>query len=120
MSNILTVPIKVKVELQHIFIISALEQLVFKFFFLQYTVRIVNSDFTAGINTVLAFPEFNHPCPAFIIKINRQTIKNHIEMRGGLVIKMTVAELSLPGINTGSKNVLGENIGVSEGLYQIA
>ena len=59
-------------------------------------VRMVNADFAPGIDAILPFPELNQPCPAVIVKVHRQRIKNHLEARRHIIINPGIPRLPLP------------------------
>lgn len=81
----------------------------------QEPVCAVYSDFSAGINAVLSFPEFDQPCLAVIIKIDRLAVKHHMEMRRCPVIQFPVAEVILPGVFGSDKNIFANIIGKAKG-----
>ena len=78
----------------------------------------VDTDFTAGIDAVLSLPEFDQPCPALIIKIDRLTVKHHIKMYSRSVKQSAISEFPLPGVLCGGDDVLLRQIGKTEGTEQ--
>lgn len=80
------------------------------------SICVVNADFTSDVDAVLPFPEFDHPCPALIVKINGLTMENHMKMRGSPVIEMPVAKSPLRGIQTGGDDITVRMIGKSKGF----
>ena len=77
---------KVKGKSDHVFILHALENRIFPFGFRYNSIRVIDSYFSAGIDALLAFPEFYQPGSAIIIKINGKAIKNHMKRKRGLVV----------------------------------
>ena len=85
-----------KGKARHILVVHALKEGAGQFAAFDNPVSIVHADFTARINPVLALPEFNEPCSAAVVELDRQAVKDHIEMRCRPVKKGAVSEFPLP------------------------
>ena len=71
------------------------------------TVRMVDTDLRPRVDAVLSFPELDQPCPAVVVKIYRQGVKNHLETRRHVVVEPGIARLPLPRIQgAGEETVL--------------
>lgn len=81
-------------------------------------VSFVDAGFTAGIDAVLAFPEFNQPSPAAVIKVDGEGIKNHLKTGCHIVIEPGIPGFFLPGIRGGRKDAAVAMETVAEGLHQ--
>ena len=83
---------------RHVTVFHALKKSCVVFLFFQYAVRIVDADFCSGMDAVLAFPQFQKPCSAFKIKINRKAVEDYVKPECRFIVQGTVAEVSLPDI----------------------
>ena len=59
-------------------------------------IGVVDSDFCPGIDAVLPFPELNQPRFAFIVKVDRQRVKNHLKAGRHVIVYPCIARLPLP------------------------
>ena len=93
-------------HLEHFPVVHSLEQRLLPCVFGQNMVSMIETNLAAGIDTVLSFPEFQEPCPALVIEIHRETVKDHSKVRGDFVIEAAVAHFSLPGVDSGGEDIL--------------
>ena len=103
---------------QHFVFFGTGEPGTFVILFRNDTIRMINTDFGTGIDTVLAFPQFNQPGPAAIIKVEGKRIKDHLETRSHIVIEVGVPGLFLPGVCCGREDTAVTVKTVAEGVYQ--
>lgn len=73
------------------------------FCFGQNSVGMIDADLRTGVNTILAFPEFDQPCFVPIIKIDRKGIENHLKPGRHIVVEPGIAGGFLPGVRGGRK-----------------
>lgn len=81
-------------------------------------VCMVYADLCTGVDAVLAFPEFDQPGPAAVIKVNRKCIKDHLEPGCHIVIEPGVSGLLLPGIYGGREDAAVAVEAVAERIDQ--
>lgn len=82
------------------------------------TVRIVDPQFTAGIDAVLSLPEFNEPGAVIVVKIDGFVIIDHVKVRCSQIIEMHIAEFFLGSTLSGGKNILFRVVEIAQGLEQ--
>lgn len=78
----------------------------------------IDPQFTAGIDPVLTFPEFDQPCFAIIVKIDRLAVDDHIEKRRKFVIDGAISKPLLPGICRTCKYILSGIIAITKWFRQ--
>jgi hypothetical protein len=79
----------------------------------------VDTDLGAGVDTVLSFPQFDHPGAAFVIKINRFTVEYHVESGSALIISFAITKFPLPGIHMRGEDILGQKVFEAKWPYQL-
>ncbi len=104
--------------IQHFMIFGAGKPGGFVVAFRNDSICVVYADFGAGIDAVLAFPEFNQPSPAAVIKVDGEGIKNHLKTGCHIVIEPGIPGFFLPGIRGGRKDAAVAMETVAEGLHQ--
>ena len=85
----------------------------------QEPVGVVDADFRAGIDAVLALPEFNQPRSAPVVEIHREGVEDHLEPGGQVVIGPGVAPGLLPGVHSGGEEAAAAMIPVAEGFRKL-
>lgn len=78
----------------------------------------VDANFRTCVYAVLSLPQLNEPGAAVVVKIYWLAVKNQLDMGGYPIIEGTIAEISLPGIQAGGKQILPEGIGKAKGSNQ--
>lgn len=101
-------------NMQSVAVIHCLKMCGVVFFFVQDPVRVVDAHFSAGIDAILAFPEFDEPGASLIVEINRKGVKDHVKTERCLVEQGSVPRLALPGIVEGGYDILFWLINVSK------
>lgn len=81
-------------------------------------VSLIDTDFSAGVDTVLSFPQFNEPGSVLMIKIDGFAVKDHLKMDGSPVVERAISEFPLPGIGSGGHHVLILQVRISEGFHE--
>lgn len=78
----------------------------------------INADLPTCIDPILPLPEFDQPGLTMVVKIDRFTVKDHIEVGRGLVKESTITEFALPGVLPGGNDILIQKIGKTERAQQ--
>ena len=65
----------------------------------QKPVAVIDTDLSACVDAVLAFPEFDQPCPAPVIEIHRKGVEHHLEPGRQAVISPGIPAGLLPSIH---------------------
>jgi hypothetical protein len=79
---------------------------------------VVYADFSACIDAVLSFPEFNQPGTTHVIKIDGFTVEYHVKTGRRFVKQGAIAEFPLPCILPGGDDILIREVGKAERLEQ--
>lgn len=77
---------------------------------------IVHTDFAAGSNAVLAFPQFDEPAFSPVEKGNGFAVHNHIEAGRGFVVQPAVTHFSLPAVHEGIEGIGSAVVGEAHRL----
>ncbi len=84
----------------------------------QQSVGMVDADLRAGIDAVLAFPEFDQPCPAPVVEIHGEGVEHHLETGGHKVVEPGIAGLFLPGVQGGGEEAAAAVVHIAERFRQ--
>ena len=84
----------------------------------QQPVGMIGTDFRSGVDAVLAFPEFDQPCSAPVIEVDRKGIEDHLEPGSHIVVEPGIAGGLLPGIQSGGEETAAAVVSIAEGRRQ--
>ena len=84
----------------------------------QQPVGMIDTDLRAGVDAVLAFPEFDQPCSAPVIEVDRKGIEDHLEPGSHIVVEPGIAGGLLPGIQSGGEETAAAVVSIAEGRRQ--
>ena len=79
----------------------------------------VDADLGAGVDAVLALPEFNQPCPAPVVEVHRKGVEHHLETGGHVVVDPGITGALLPGVQGGGEESAAAVVRIAEGLRQL-
>jgi len=103
---------------QHFLLFRAGEPCAFVILFGNNGIGVVYADFCSGIDTVLSLPEFDQPGSAPVVKIDGETVKNHLKAWSHIIVEPGISGLFLRGVQCGGKEPAVTVKIVAEGIYQ--
>jgi hypothetical protein len=118
MGNLCIPPEKPDGHWHHLMVLYAVKQCGFSPQDGHKALCLINPHFASHVNSILAFPEFNHPCALFIVKIHRHTVNGHIKLGGVAVKQRRITKHPLGRIHRGGKYVLGWVVTVAKRFNQ--
>ena len=79
----------------------------------------IDTDLRAGVDAVLAFPEFDQPCFSMIVEVDRKGVEDHLETGSHIVIEPCVAGGFLPRVKGGREETAAAVESIAEGRRQV-
>ena len=103
---------------QHFVLFRTGEPGAFVVLFRNDRICMIDTNLRTGIDTILAFPDFNQPGSAAIIEIDRKRVKDHLKTGRHIVIKPGVPCLFLPGVCCGREDAAVTMKTIAEWIHQ--